>query len=66
MFVPNQSGTIVPNHKMGGGGVVVNQTINLSGDVSAQIRSQVLGMLPSIAEASRGAVLEAQRRGQPA
>ncbi len=66
MFVPNQSGTIVPNHKMGGSGVVINQTINLSGDVSAQIRSQVLGMLPSIAEASRGAVLEAQRRGQPA
>tara|TARA_R100001463_G_scaffold12385_3_gene33814 strand:- start:2611 stop:4146 length:1536 start_codon:yes stop_codon:yes gene_type:complete len=66
VFLPHSSGSIIPNHKLGGGGVVVNQTINLSGDVSAQIRSQVLGMLPSIAEASRGAVLEAQRRGQPA
>ncbi len=66
MFVPGQSGTIVPNNKLGGSGVVINQTINLSGDVSAQIRSQVLGMLPGIANASRGAVLEAQRRGQPA
>jgi len=65
LFVPNQSGTIVPNNKLGGGGVTVVQNISLSGDVSAQIRSQVMSMLPGIADASRGAVLEAQRRGQP-
>lgn len=34
LFIPNQSGTIVPNGKFGGGGVVVNQTIavNLAGN----------------------------------
>tara|TARA_R110000765_G_scaffold166981_3_gene271886 strand:+ start:1922 stop:3478 length:1557 start_codon:yes stop_codon:yes gene_type:complete len=65
MFIPHSSGSIIPNSKLGGGGVTVVQNISLSGDVSAQIRSQVMSMLPGIADASRGAVLEAQRRGQP-
>jgi len=62
MFVPNQSGTIVPNNKMGGG-VVVNQTINLSAGVSQTVRAEVMGMLPQIQEASKAAVLDARRRG---
>ena len=66
IFVPHSSGSIIPNNKLGGGGVTVVQNISLSGDVSAQIRTQVMSMLPGIANASRGAVLEAQRRGQPA
>ena len=63
MFVPNQSGSIVPNNKLGGGGVVVNQTINLSAGVSQTVRAEVMGMLPQIQEASKAAVLEARRRG---
>jgi hypothetical protein len=63
MFVPNQSGSIVPNNKLGGGGVVVNQTINLSAGVSQTVRAEVIGMLPQIQEASKAAVLEARRRG---
>ena len=63
MFVPNQSGSIVPNSKLGGGGVVVNQTINLSAGVSQTVRAEVIGMLPQIQEASKAAVLEARRRG---
>jgi hypothetical protein len=67
MFIPHSSGSIIPNHHLGaGGGITVVQNISLSGDVSAQIRSQVMSMLPGIANASRGAVLEAQRRGSPA
>lgn len=31
LFVPSQNGTIVPNNKMGGGGVVINQNINVDG-----------------------------------
>jgi len=62
MFVPNQSGTIVPNDKMGGG-VVVNQTINLSAGVSQTVRAEVMGMLPQIQEASKAAVIDARRRG---
>jgi len=66
MFIPHSSGSIIPNNRLGGGGVTIVQNISLSGDVSAQIRSQVMSMLPGIADASRGAVIEAQRRGQPA
>lgn len=64
MFVPNRSGTIVPNDQLGGsGGVVVNQTINLSAGVSQTVRAEVLNMMPQISEAAKGAVLDAKRRG---
>jgi methyl-accepting chemotaxis protein len=63
LFVPNSSGSIVPNNKLGGGGVTVNQTINLSAGVSQTVRAEVMGMLPQIQEASKAAVLDARRRG---
>ena len=65
LFVPNRSGAIVPNDKLGGGSspVVVNQTINLSTGVSQTVRTEVLGMLPQISEAAKSAVLDAKRRG---
>jgi uncharacterized coiled-coil protein SlyX len=63
MFVPNGSGSIVPNNKLGGGGVVVNQTINLSAGVSQTVRAEVMQMMPAIQEASKAAVLDARRRG---
>ena len=62
LFVPNSSGTIVPNNKLGGG-VVVNQTINLSAGVSQTVRAEVMQMMPQIQEASKAAVLDARRRG---
>ncbi len=63
LFVPNRSGSIIPNDKMGGGSVVVNQTINLSTGVAQTVRAEVLGMMPQIAEAAKGAVYDARRRG---
>jgi len=64
LFVPSRSGSIVPNDKLSGGaGVVVNQTINLSTGVAQTVRTEVLGMLPQIAEAAKGAVYDARRRG---
>ena len=63
LFVPNRNGAIVPNDAMGSGGVVVNQTINLSTGVAQTVRTEVLGMLPQIAEAAKGAVYDARRRG---
>ena len=64
LFVPNRNGAIIPNGAMGGGaGVVVNQTINLSTGVAQTVRTEVLGMLPQIAEAAKGAVYDARRRG---
>jgi len=63
LFVPNRNGGIVPNHQMGGGGVTVNQTINLSTGVSDTVRAEVLNMLPQIQNATTAAVLDTRRRG---
>ena len=64
LFVPGQSGSIVPNDKLGGGnGVVVNQTINVSTGVQQTVRAEIVGLLPQIQEASKAAVLDARRRG---
>ena len=63
MFVPNQSGSIVPNGQSGGNGVVVNQTINLSTGVSQTVRTEVMNMMPQIQQAAVSGVLDAKRRG---
>ena len=63
MFVPNQSGSIVPNGQGGGNGVVVNQTINLSAGVSQTVRTEVMNMMPQIQQAAVSGVLDAKRRG---
>lgn len=61
MFVPNRNGTIVPNGA--GGGVTVNQTINLTTGVSQTVRTEVMNMLPQIQQAAISGVLDARRRG---
>ena len=68
MFVPNSGGRIVNGHNTksmmgGGGGVVVNQTINLSAGVVGTVRSEVQRMMPQIANVTKAGVLEATRRG---
>ena len=64
LFLPNSSGTIVPNNKMGGGsGVTVNQTINISTGVAQTVRSEVAQLLPQIQDAAKSAVLDARKRG---
>jgi len=62
IFYPSTKGTIVPNKEMGGG-VVVNQTINVTTGVQQTVRNEIQTMLPQIAEASKAAVLDARRRG---
>ena len=64
LFIPSSSGSIVPNNQIsGGGGVVVNQTINLSAGVSQTVRAEVMSMMPQIAEVSKAAVADAKQRG---
>ena len=60
--MPRASGTVVPNHALGGG-VIVNQTINLSTGLQATVRAEVMGMLPQIAATTKSAVLSARVRG---
>lgn len=59
---PNET---VIDHRgpQGGAGVIVNQTINVSTGVQATVRSEIINMMPQIAESSKMAVLEARQRG---
>jgi len=64
LFTPSASGHIVPNDKLGGGGgIVVNQSINLTTGVVPTVRAEVQKLLPEIAEVTKGAVAEAAMRG---
>jgi len=59
MLVPSRNGHIIPNNQMGGGGVVVNQSISFGAGVS---RAEIQAMLPKIVESTKAAVFDAQRR----
>lgn len=63
LMIPAASGSIVPNNRLGGGGVVVQQTINVTTGVQQTVRNEIQTLLPQIAEASKSAVLDARRRG---
>lgn len=61
-FTPTQSGYINPNGS-GGGGVVVNQTINLSAGVPQLVGAEVRKMLPEIQRATEAGVQRKIGRG---
>ena len=65
LFVPARSGSITPNNQLrgNGGGVTVNQTINVTTGVQQTVRNEIQTLLPQIAEVSKAAVLDARRRG---
>jgi len=63
MFVPNQSGSIIPNGQTGGGSVTISQTVNLSTGVAQTVRTEVMNMLPQIQQAAVSGVIDAKRRG---
>jgi hypothetical protein len=63
LFVPASSGSIVPNKEMGGGGVTVNQTINVSTGVAQTVRAEMVQLLPQVVNAAKAGVLDAKKRG---
>jgi hypothetical protein len=63
MFIPNQSGSIVANDRMGGSGVVVNQVINVSTGVQQTVRAEIQNLMPQIANSAKAAVADARMRG---
>ena len=65
LFVPRQSGNIVPNNKLGGGndGVTVVQNINISTGVSQTVRAEIVQLMPQIVGAAKSGVLDAKKRG---
>ena len=64
MFVPNQSGSIIPNNQMGGGGgTIINQVINVTTGVQQTVRAEIMTLMPQIANAAKSAVADAKLRG---
>jgi hypothetical protein len=66
LFVPHTSGGIFTNrslNNMGGGGVSVNQTINIETGVSQTVRAEILSLLPQIKSETIGAVIDSKKRG---
>ena len=46
-----------------GGGVTINQTIQVTTGVQSTVRAEIMQMMPRIAEASKAAVMDARQRG---
>ena len=63
LFVPEGNGYIVPNNMTGGGGAVVNQTINVQTGVAQTVRAEMLALLPQFRSQAVNAVLETKQRG---
>ena len=58
---PNE--TVIDHAQGQSAGTVINQTINVTTGVQQTVRTEIMGLLPQIAEASKAAVLDARRRG---
>ena len=59
---PNET---VTDHTKGqsSGGVIVNQTINVTTGVQQTVRAEIVQLMPQIAQAAKGAVADARLRG---
>jgi hypothetical protein len=55
--------TVVDHTKGQGGGVIVNQTINVSTGVQQTVRTEIKQLMPQIADAAKSAVVDAKLRG---
>lgn len=63
LFIPSSSGQVQPNGRMDGGGVTINQNINISTGVAQTVRAEVANLMPQIAQTAKAAVAEAKMRG---
>lgn len=63
LFIPSQSGTIVPNSKMGGTTVVVQQTINMQPGLAETVGAAIRQSAPVIAAQAHASVMNAIQSG---
>ena len=63
MFVPSRTGSIISNDEMGGGKVIVQQSINVTTGVQQTVRAEIANLMPQIQAAAKSAVAEARMRG---
>ena len=62
IFTPQNSGRIIPNNQIGGGGTV-NQTLQISTGVAQTVRAEVMNLMPVIKQETLAAVVDARRKG---
>ena len=62
IVVPSRNSHVVSNGS-GGGGIVVNQTINVTTGVQQTVRAEIMSLMPRITENTKMAVLDAKQRG---
>jgi hypothetical protein len=60
LFVPNTSGTIIPNHALGGQAVTVNNTWNIGSGVT---RQELASLIPLIEQRTQDRVFAAIDKG---
>lgn len=63
LFVPKTAGTIIPNHKLGGGGNTINLSYNFATGVETTARAEIMKAVPALVAASKRGVLDAINRG---
>jgi hypothetical protein len=63
LFVPNQSGTIIPNNKLGGGTMMVTNVFNISTGVTQTVRAEIMNLMPAIQNRTTAAVAGAVQQG---
>lgn len=68
LIVPSSASTVMNGHNTrsalkGGGGTVVNQTINISAGVAQTVKAEMLSMLPQIKADTMRSVADANMRG---
>lgn len=61
LMIPSSSGRVVPNNKLGGD--TINVSLNISTGVSQTVRAEIANLMPQIANATKGAVLQARQKG---
>lgn len=63
LILPGASGTVIPNHALGGESITVVQNINVSTGVAATVRHEIMQMMPTLQRATVAAVADRRRRG---
>ena len=63
LILPGASGTVIPNHALGGQSVTVVQNINISAGVAQTVRAEMMQMMPTLQRATVAAVMDQRLRG---
>jgi len=63
IFVPKSAGTVLPNNKIGGTSIVVNQTFQISPGVPELINASIRQAAPAIAAMAHAGVFQAMQNG---